>query len=91
LTSIIITPDPSIAKGTKVQLTATGVFSDKSTEDLTDQVNWTSGNNGIAEVSNIAPDQGLVTGLGPGSTSITATDAQTGWRARPRSPSPPRP
>ena len=52
LTAIAITPqDPSIAKGTMVRLTATGDFSDGTTEDLTSQVSWTSGDNGIAQVS----------------------------------------
>jgi len=73
LTSIAITPpDPSIAKGTTQQLTATGTFSDGSTEDLTDNVSWTSGDETIAQVSNLPDDPGIVTGLGIGSSSITA-------------------
>jgi trimeric autotransporter adhesin len=74
LTSIEITPpDPSIANGTTVQLTATGDFSDGTTQDLTAQVSWSSGNNDIAEVDNVAGSQGVVTGRSVGSTSITAT------------------
>jgi 6-phosphogluconolactonase (cycloisomerase 2 family) len=74
LTSIEITPpDPSIGNGTTVQLTATGNFSDGTTEDLTTQVSWTSGNNGIAEVNNEAGSQGVVTGRSVGNTSISAT------------------
>jgi uncharacterized protein YjdB len=74
LTSIEITPpDPSIAKGTTQQLTATGTFSDGSTEDLTDKVSWTSGSETIAQVSNLPDAPGVVTGLGIGSASITAT------------------
>jgi trimeric autotransporter adhesin len=73
LVSITVLPEPSIAKGTTVQLTATGTFSDETTQDLTTQVSWTSGDNSIAQVSNVAPNQGLVTGLGVGSTPITAT------------------
>jgi uncharacterized protein YjdB len=73
LTSIVVTPpDPSMAKGTTVQLTATGNFSDESTEDLTSQVSWTSGDNGIAQVSDVPGTQGLVTGLAVGNTPITA-------------------
>jgi 6-phosphogluconolactonase (cycloisomerase 2 family)/uncharacterized protein YjdB len=72
LVSITVLPDPSIAKGTTVQLTATGKFSDGTTQDLTDQVSWTSGDNAIAQVSNIAGTQGLVTALSVGNTSITA-------------------
>src|SRR5215469_302468 len=74
LTSIEITPpDPSLAKGTTEQLTATGTFSDGTVEDLTDQVSWTSGNEGIAQVSNLPDAPGIVTALGVGSTSITVT------------------
>jgi hypothetical protein len=73
LTSITITtPDPSIARSTAVRLTATGIFSDKSTEDLTNQVSWTSADDAIAQVGNDPGTEGLVTGLGVGDTSITA-------------------
>ena len=61
LTAIVITPTtPSIAKGTSLQLTATGVFSDLSTEDFTQSVSWTSANITLATVS----PSGLVTGTG---------------------------
>jgi hypothetical protein len=74
LQSITITPPIlSIANGTGVQATATGNFSDGTTEDLTDEVSWTSGNNAIAEASDILTSKGLVTGLGVGNTSIIAT------------------
>jgi trimeric autotransporter adhesin len=73
LTSITITPPgPSIPKGTKVQLTATGNFTDGSTENLTTQVSWISGDNTIAQVSNVAGTLGLVTGLKIGNTTISA-------------------
>jgi trimeric autotransporter adhesin len=74
LTSITITPpNPSIAKGTTVQLIATGNYTDGSTQDLTSQVSWTSGDNTIAQVSGALGTIGLVTGLNMGSTSIAAT------------------
>ncbi len=74
LTSITIDPvDPSIAKGTSVQLTATGNFSDGTTEDLTAQVSWTSSDSNTAQVSNAADSKGLVTGLATGVAVITAT------------------
>jgi trimeric autotransporter adhesin len=73
LTSITITPpDPSVASGTTEQLTATGNYSDKTTQDLTIQVSWTSSDETIAQVSNVPGTQGLVTGLAVGSTSTTA-------------------
>jgi uncharacterized protein YjdB len=74
LSSIAITPpNPSIAKGTTVQLTATGIFSDQTTENLTSQASWTSSDNTVAQVSNTPDPHGEVTGLKAGSASITAT------------------
>ncbi len=70
LTSIMITPpNPSIAKGTTVQLTATGTFSDGTTQDLTGSASWTSAPASLATVD----PNGLVTGTGVGSVSVTAT------------------
>ena len=43
LVALTVTPEqPSIAKGTRQQFTATGSFSDGSTQDLTQQVSWRS-------------------------------------------------
>ena len=72
LTSIVVTPTgPSIAKGTSVQLTATGTLSDGTTQDLTHSVSWTSAPAGFATV---APN-GLVTGTAVGNATVTATQA----------------
>jgi uncharacterized protein YjdB len=72
LKSLTITPvNPSIANGTSLQLTATGIFSDGTTQDLTGSVSWTSSSNTIAAVSS----GGLVTAMEVGSTTITATQA----------------
>ncbi|MGO9450365.1 MAG: beta strand repeat-containing protein [Candidatus Binataceae bacterium] len=74
LTSITVTPpDPSIPKGISLQLTATGNFSDGTTQDLTSTASWTSSMPGIATVGNTAGIQGLVTGSAQGSTAIAAT------------------
>ena len=71
LTSIAVTPaKPSIAAGTTQQLTATGTYSDNSTQDLTNQVTWASGDAAVASVASA----GLVTGIGAGTTAISATD-----------------
>ena len=75
LTSITITPpNPSVAKGTTVQLTATGTFSDGTTQDFTASADWTSTADAIATVGNTG-SPGLVTGTGVGSATITATQA----------------
>src|SRR4029077_19438574 len=74
LVSIAVTPNnPSIAKGMTVQYTATGTFSDNSMEDLTTSVVWASGNTSFATISNASGSQGVASGAGVGSTSITAT------------------
>ena len=70
LLSIAVTPgNPSIANGTTVQLTATGTYSDNSTQDLTTQVTWSSSDNTKATVSST----GLVTAIATGPTTLTAT------------------
>jgi hypothetical protein len=61
----------SVANGTSVQLYATGVYSNNSTQDLTTQVSWSS--TADATVSNTTGSQGLVTGAAVGSATITAT------------------
>src|SRR6266516_1554979 len=74
LTSIAVTPtNPSIANGTKQQFTATGTFSDSTTQDLTTQVTWSSSATGVATISNAGGSQGLASSVAVGSTTITAT------------------
>ena len=73
LMSIEVTPPtPSVAKGTSVQFSATGVFSDHSTQNLTSQVTWTSSDASIATVSSAAGSSGLAMGTGVGSVHINA-------------------
>ncbi len=70
LVSIAVTPSlPSIAAGTNEQFTATGTFSDNTTQNLTADLAWASSNTAIATVSS----SGLASAVGPGSTTITAT------------------
>ena len=72
LTAISITPaNQSLRVGTTRQLTATGNYSDGSTQNLTASVVWTS-STGIT-VSNT----GLVTAAAIGSSTITATSGAT--------------
>ena len=74
LVSIGVTPaSPSVAKGMTRQFTATGVFSDNSTQDLTTQVSWSSSDTGVATVSNAAGSNGLARAGGVGSTTVSAT------------------
>lgn len=70
LTSIAIAPaSPSIPKGESQQLTATGTYSDGSTQDISSQVTWSDSAVTIASVSST----GLVAAQTVGASNITAT------------------
>ncbi len=70
LQSIAVTPaNPSVPKGETEQFTATGTFSDNSTENLTSQVTWASATTSVATIN----AAGLATGLGTGTSTISAT------------------
>lgn len=73
LQSITISPDTlTINKGADQQLTATGVYTDSSTQDITQAVLWESSDTLIATVSNDQSQAGLVSALSTGNLSITA-------------------
>ncbi len=74
LQSIVVAPaNATISVGSTRQYTATGNYSDGSTQNLTNQVNWASTNNAIATVSNAFTSKGIVSGVAAGTTSVTAT------------------
>src|SRR5437773_1498335 len=51
LVSIGVTPaNPNLPQGLTRQFTATGTYSDSSTQDLTAQVAWSSSNTGVATI-----------------------------------------
>jgi trimeric autotransporter adhesin len=62
-------PNGSIAQGTKAVLTATGIFKNGSTDDLSTRVIWSSSDASVANF--ISFNQ--ITGLKPGTVTITAT------------------
>jgi len=69
LLSISIAPlSTNIAIGTTVQLHATGVFSDNSTQDITGTVTWSTTSSAIATVS----ATGRVNGVSAGAVNISA-------------------
>ncbi len=80
LVSIQVTPvNPEAPLGTTRQFTATGVFSDESVQNLTEQVSWSAADGAVASVSNEAGSRGLATPAGIGSTAVSATrDGVTG-------------
>ncbi len=70
LTSIAITPpNPTLSNGATQQMTATGTYSDGSTQDITSKVSWSGAKAGVLNLN----ATGLVTAQGPGSASIAAT------------------
>jgi trimeric autotransporter adhesin len=70
LQSIVVTPvSPSMAAGLSQQFTATGTYSDNSTQDLTGAANWNSSNPNVASVNST----GLASALTAGTTTISAT------------------
>jgi uncharacterized repeat protein (TIGR03803 family) len=74
LVSIAVTPPaPTIALGTSTTLTATGTYSDHSTQSLTSQVTWNSANPAVATLSNATGTAGAATPIAPGATIITAS------------------
>ncbi len=71
LNSIAVAPvNPSINTGATQQFTATGNYSDGSTQNMTSQATWTSSNTSVATVNG---SSGLATGVSAGTTTITAT------------------
>jgi trimeric autotransporter adhesin len=74
LVSIEITPpDPTISDRSTKQFTATGTYSDGTTQDVTGVVDWSSSNTSAATISNAAGSKGLATAVAAGATTITAT------------------
>jgi len=75
LVSIAITPaTPSVIAAGTVQLTATGTYTDLSTQNITTAVTWLSNNTSVAT---IGAATGLATGVAAGTSGITATDPVT--------------
>jgi hypothetical protein len=69
LLSLAVVPaNPNIYVGSTIQLTATGTFSDNTTQDITASVTWSSSAASVATNSN-----GKTTAVAPGQTTITAT------------------
>jgi len=73
LTRIEVTPTTvSKALGYTQKFTATGVYSDMSTADITTMVSWHSNDNGIATISNNSGNEGEATTVAVGSVTISA-------------------
>lgn len=69
LTKIDVTPtDNSIAKGTALQLTASGIFDDGTQRDLTSSATWQATPSSVATIST----HGDLTGVGKGVAQVSA-------------------
>ena len=69
LKSIAVTPaNPTLTKNATQQFTATGTFTDASTQNITNSVAWSSLNSAVATISG----SGLATSVGVGSSTIQA-------------------
>jgi hypothetical protein len=74
IVSISVTPsNASIAPGTQQAFTATGAFSDGSTQVITNDVNWSSADSGVATISDTAGSRGIATGIKTGTSKISAS------------------
>ncbi len=74
LVSIVLAPtSTSIALGNTQQFTATGTFTDATTQDITATVVWQSSSPGVAAISNTTGSMGLATSVAEGTTTITAS------------------
>jgi uncharacterized protein YjdB len=72
LVAITVTPDhPAVPLGFSRQFTATGVYSDGTTLDLTSSADWTSSNAAVASIGN-GVSKGLATSASIGTTTVSA-------------------
>ncbi|UNP88217.1 Ig-like domain-containing protein [Aeromonas encheleia] len=65
----VIPAASSIALGTKTQLQAIATFQDGSTQDVSEQVQWSSSDTTLADINSV----GLVTSKGIGQVTLSAT------------------
>jgi hypothetical protein len=71
---ILVQPEQIVVPtGTGARLTATGLYDDRTSADITHLVDWSSANNGVAKVSNDLDQEGLVSGVAVGDTVVTAS------------------
>jgi photosystem II stability/assembly factor-like uncharacterized protein len=82
LVSLRIFPaNPVVLEGKSTPLTATGVFSDSSRQDLTESVRWSSSSSRFVSISDEAGSRGLITGVAHGTATIRAVHDASGQTA----------
>jgi hypothetical protein len=71
---ILLTPEEVvIPEGESIQLVATGLKDDRTSQDVTRMVTWSSANSSVAQVSEGLDEEGVITGLSVGKSTIIAT------------------
>src|SRR5207302_1820473 len=71
--SIQVSPvNPAIAVNTQLRFTATAIYTDNTSQDITYNATWSSSNQTIAKVDNAGFQSGQVTALAPGQATISA-------------------
>ncbi len=79
LVSVAVTPNPgNVAPGNTLQFTATGTFTDKSTQNLTNSVVWSSSDTTVATINAAGLATGVKTG---GPVTITAKQGNISGQA----------
>jgi len=74
LTSLSITPaGASVDPGDTVALRAIGEYSEGREADLTEFASWSSSDTSVATVGTVSGSHGIVTGIAPGTTQISAS------------------
>jgi uncharacterized protein YjdB len=74
LAFVQVTPtNPNIPVQATMQFTATAVFTDNSTRNVTTLSTWSSSNSGVAVLANSGPTIGRATALAEGTATVTAT------------------
>lgn len=74
LTEIVIIPNTvTLGEGSKLKLKAIGIYSNNSSQDISNTVTWSSSSPVIASVSNAIGQNGFVTATGNGNTQISAS------------------
>ena len=74
LVSISITPaEPSVALGTQVTFSATAIYSDNSSQNISARATWISSTPAVASVSTANGSRGQALALTSGTTTISAT------------------
>lgn len=91
LVSLDVTPkNPTIDTGGTQPFTATGRFENDATQNLTQEVTWTSTETAVAAISNAAGSKGVATGVSGGTTAIRASldgiQGETTLTVRPPAP-----